>query len=177
MKTKRLSGKAKNAEIPTARPSVAATEGEPNMLKSCARAVAVALPLLAASSIASADPIEIRQNMMKSVGAATGTLGKMVKGEIPYDAALAGLAMRILFTTPAGFVTQFPEGSDSATSEAGPKIWEDRAGFEKVAMDMQNAALAAIPAASENLDALKGAFGSVAQNCRACHETYRVKKN
>lgn len=147
------------------------------MLKSCLRTVAVLAAFAATTSLANADPIEIRQNMMKSVGAATGTLGKMVKGEIPYDAQLAGMAMRVLFTTPSGFVTQFPEGADSPTSEAGPKIWEDRAGFEKAALDMQTAAMAAIPAASESLDALKASFGSVAQNCRACHETYRVKKN
>lgn len=147
------------------------------MLKSCLRMAAVLVPLVATTSLAAADPIEIRQTMMKSVGAATGVLGKMVKGEMPYDPELAGLAMRILFTTPAGFTTQFPEGADSPTSEAGPKIWEDRAGFEKSALDMQTAAMAAIPAAGESLDALKASFGTVAQNCRACHETYRVKKN
>ena len=147
------------------------------MLKSCLRTAAVLVAFAATASLANADPIEIRQNMMKSVGAAPGTLGKMVKGEIPYNPELAGLAMRILFTTPSGFVAQFPDGADSPTSEAGPKIWEDRAGFEKAALDMQNAAMAAIPAAGESLDALKASFGSVAQNCRACHETYRVKKN
>jgi cytochrome c556 len=138
---------------------------------------ALTLPLTAGAGIARADPIEIRQKMMESVGAATGTLGKMVKGEIAYDPALAGMAMRVLFTTPSGFVTMFPEGADSPTSEAGPKIWEDKAGFEKIAIDLQNAALAALPAASESLDGLKGAFGQVASNCKACHETYRVKKN
>ncbi|WP_186386434.1 MULTISPECIES: cytochrome c [unclassified Stappia] len=147
------------------------------MFKSCLRMAAILVPLLATTSLAAADPIEIRQTMMKSVGAATGVLGKMVKGEMPYDPELASLAMRVLFVTPAGFITQFPEGADSPTSEAGPKIWEDRAGFEKIALDMQTAAMAAIPAAGESLDALKPAFGAVAQNCRACHEPYRVKKN
>uniref|UniRef100_UPI003BABC0A7 c-type cytochrome n=1 Tax=Stappia sp. TaxID=1870903 RepID=UPI003BABC0A7 len=147
------------------------------MIKTGLRAFAVALALAGATSIASADPIQTRQEMMKSVGAATGTLAKMIKGETPYDPVAAGLAMRLLFTTPSGFVTQFPEGSNSAESEASPKIWEDMAGFEKAAMDMQNAALAAIPTSTQGLDALKGSFGSVASNCKACHENYRVKKN
>lgn len=147
------------------------------MLKTGLRALALALPILVAATAAKADPIEVRQTMMKSIGAATGTLGRMVKGEIPYDAALAGLAMRVLFTTPSGFITQFPDGADSPTSEAAPRIWQDRAGFEKIALDMQNAALAAIPAASESLDGLKASFGPVAATCRSCHEAYRAKKN
>lgn len=147
------------------------------MLKPGLRALAVALALAGATSTASADPIQTRQEMMKSVGTATGTLAKMIKGETPYDPVAAGLAMRLLFTTPSGFVTQFPEGSNSDDSEASPKIWEDMAGFEKAAMDMQEAARAAIPASSQGLDALKGAFASVASNCKACHENYRVKKN
>ncbi|SDU21547.1 cytochrome c [Stappia sp. ES.058] len=148
------------------------------MLKTCMRGLAFAVPLFMASSLAIADPVETRQNMMKSVGAATGTLGKMLKGETDYDAALATMAMRVLFTTPSGFVTQFPEGSETGgDTEAAPKIWEDKAGFEKIAMDLQAAALAALPAAGGGLEQLKGAFGPVAQNCKACHEDYRIKKD
>ena len=147
------------------------------MLKPCMRGLAFALPLLMASSLAHADPVETRQNLMKQVGAATGTLGKMLKGETEYDAELAAMSMRVLFTTPSGFITMFPEGSTTGETEAAPKIWEDKAGFDKIAMDMQNAALAALPAAGGGLEQLKGAFGSVAQNCKACHENYRVKKN
>jgi cytochrome c556 len=147
------------------------------MMKTGIRALALAMPLVMSAAAANADPVAIRQEMMKSIGAATGTLGKMIKGEIDYDPLAASLAMRIIFATPSGFITEFPEGSETAESEAGPKIWEDKAGFDKIAMDMQDAALAAIPAAGKSLDNLKGAFGPVAKNCKACHETYRVKKN
>ncbi|MCA1300076.1 c-type cytochrome [Stappia indica] len=148
------------------------------MLKLCARGLAIALPLALLAGPAAADPIQTRQNIMKSVGAATGTLGKMIKGEIPYDATAADMAMRVLFTAPSGFVHQFPDGTQTGgKTEASPKIWEDRAGFEKIAADMEMAALAAIPAASGGLDQLKGAFGSVARNCKACHEGYRIQKN
>lgn len=148
------------------------------MLKMCIRGLAVAMPLALAAGPAAADPIDTRQQLMKSVGAATGTLGKMIKGETEYDAALASMAMRVLFAAPAGFVTMFPDGTQTGgDTEAAPAIWEDRAGFEKVATDMQMAAGAAIPVAGESLDALKGAFGSVAQNCKACHEDYRISKN
>lgn len=134
--------------------------------------------LMLGTSLANNDPVSTRQNLMKSVGFATGTLGKMVKGELPYDPVTAELAMRVIYTSAVGYPTLFPEGSgDGANTEAGPKIWQDKAGFEAIALKLEQAALAAGPAAAGGLDSLKASFGSVAENCKACHQDYRVKKN
>ncbi|MBA5777583.1 cytochrome c [Stappia sp. F7233] len=148
------------------------------MFKKALAVFAIGMAAMAGSSFANDDPVATRQNLMKSVGLATGTLGKMVKGELPYDPITAELAMRVIFTSAVGYVDLFPEGSgEGANTEASPKIWEDKAGFDAVALKLEQSALAAIPASKEGLDSLKANFGSVAQNCRACHENYRVKKN
>ncbi len=139
-------------------------------------AIALAM-IITASSASAADPVTTRQDIMKSVGAATGTLGKMVKGEIPYDPISAELAVRLLFTAGVAFPTQFPEGSDAGDTEASPKIWENKAEFDKISADFAGAALAAIPASKNGLDSLKGSFGSIAKNCKACHQEFRAKKN
>lgn len=148
------------------------------MFKKVLVASGAALAVMAGSSLANEDPVATRQNLMESVGLATGTLGKMVKGELPYDPVTAELAMRVIFTSAVGYADLFPEGSgEGANTEASPRIWEDKPGFDAVALKLEQSALAAIPASKEGLDSLKASFGSVAQNCRACHENYRVKKN
>ena len=134
--------------------------------------------LMLGTSLANNDPVSTRQNLMKSVGFATGTLGKMVKGELPYDPVTAELAMRVIYTSAVGYPTLFPEGSgDGANTEAGPKIWEDRAGFEAAFVEFQaslDAAIAADPASVEELQPLLGAVG---QECTACHTEYRLQVN
>ena len=114
---------------------------------------------------------------MKSYGASAGAIGKMIKGEMPYDPVTAELALRVIYSGSAGLPFLFPEGTDTGDTEAAPRIWTDKAGFDKIAAEMETAALEAIPAAKDGLDSLKGVFGSVAKNCRGCHETYRVEKN
>lgn len=148
------------------------------MLKRLAIAGITGLAMFASTAFASEDPISTRQNIMKSNGAAAGALFKMVKGEIEYDALTAELALREIFAGAVAFPTLFPEGSETGgDTRASPEIWKDKAGFEATALKLETAALAAIPAAKSGLDELKATLGSVAENCQACHEKYRLEKN
>ena len=55
-----------------------------------------------------------------------------------------------------------------------PKIWSDRAGFDKAIAEF-----AADTAGAEkimDLDGLKAAFGTATENCGSCHKAYRIKK-
>lgn len=139
-------------------------------------ALGTVLAVAVTAAGASEDPIKTRQNLMKSNGASAGAVGKMIKGEMPYDPVTAELALRVIHATAVGLPDLFPEGSDTGETEAAPKIWTDKAGFDKIAAEMETAALEAIPAAKGGLDGLKGAFGEVAKNCKGCHESYRVEK-
>ena len=124
------------------------------------------------------DPIVTRKALMKSVGASIKATAPMVKGEAPYDAVTAELAMRTVHAAAAGFGHYFPEGSDMGLeTEASPKIWEDMAGFTAKLSGLETDAAAAIPAAAEGADAFKGAFMKLTQNCKGCHEDYRIKKD
>lgn len=148
------------------------------MLKRLAIVGITGLAMCAGAAFASDDPISTRQNIMKSNGAAAGALFKMAKGEIEYDALTAELAMRELFSGAVAFPTLFPEGSETGgETRASPEIWKDKAGFDAIALKLENAALAAIPAAKGGLDQLKASLGSVGENCQACHEKYRLEKN
>lgn len=139
-----------------------------------------ALCLTGMAAMAADDPIAIRKHIMDSVGAAAGLSGGMMKGEIPYSPAAGKSAIATMVAASAAYGSFFPEGTDKGDTTASPKIWEDAAGFQK-ALDKFAADAGAAMAASgkdgpADLDAFKAAMGPVFDNCKACHEAYRVKK-
>ncbi len=135
----------------------------------------LATSTLSVAAVAAGDPAVERQLIMKNVGAATGAAAAMVKGQVEFNAVAAQLALRVMNNAAFGVGSLFPEGSETgAETEASPKIWSDRAGF-----DAALAKFAADTAGAEkitSLDGLKAAFGKATENCGACHKAYRIKK-
>ncbi len=73
--------------------------------------------------------------------------------------------------------TMFPPGTETGGgTHARPEVWFDRAGFEKHAGELQQAAQK-LEATAQSGD--KAAFAAqwkaTAQVCGACHQTYRYK--
>ncbi len=97
-----------------------------------------------------------------------------MKGEMDFDPVAAQLTFNTMNAAANGYGYLFPEGSDSGNeTEASPKIWEDKAGFD--------AAVAKFIADTKDIkitdmDSFKSAFGAATKNCGACHEAYRIKK-
>ena len=131
-----------------------------------------------APAIAADEPQVVRQEMMKKVGEATGTMAKMVKGEADFDAA-ATLAALATISEVAGTIGEyFPEGSDTGfETEAAPAIWTGMDDFKDKLAALKTDADAAVAAAPADLDGLKAVFGPLTKNCGDCHETYRLKKS
>ena len=71
----------------------------------------------------------------------------------------------------------FPAGSDRGRdTRALPVIWSDRAGFEKAAATLGNAAAQLSKAANAGDQAeFATAFQATAQACTGCHRTYRAR--
>ncbi len=127
---------------------------------------------------AAMDPIAERKAVMKNNGAAIGTLAKMAKGEAPFEAGAANLAVRVLYNGSAGFTALFPAGSETGgETEASPKIWEDMAGFKAKDVALEEAAAGVMATPIADLDGVKAALGAIGKNCQGCHETFRVKKD
>lgn len=142
----------------------------------------LAAALLAATGLVTVEagghlPEEKRKAAMKEVGKNTGIIGDMLKGAATFDAAKANAAMAAMQAAVADYGDLFPEGSESATSEAAPAIWSDRAGFDAVLAKFQADIAAGVSAAPDSQEAVAAAFGQIAGNCRTCHQGYRVKKN
>ncbi len=126
---------------------------------------------------AAEDPIATRKAIMKNVGAAAKAGGAMVKGEAEFNAVTAELALRVMNAASLGVGELFPKGSETGgKTTASPKLWEDRAGFDKAMAKFQTDTAAGIASKPADLAAFKVAFGTATANCGACHKAYRVKK-
>lgn len=145
------------------------------------------LPLLAAAlltlpatvAFAQDDSAQVeRQEIMEDIGDAMGVLGKMVKGQTPYDATAATSSLQVFITETPEFLDLFPAGSESGyETRAKPEIWQDMADFESKGQELVSAAEAAMAPAEQGLDAFRAAFGPIGQSCKGCHETYRAPKS
>jgi cytochrome c556 len=141
------------------------------------RIVAAVLLTACTASVAMADPIADRQQMMKNVQAATKDGVALSRGTVPFDAAKAKAVLQVYIDTAAKLPTLFPAGSDKGgtpPTAAAPKIWTDMAGFKKASATFgadAKAAQAATDTASFNT-----AFAKITADCTSCHGDYRIKK-
>ena len=140
----------------------------------------LAVSLLAFSgAVATADPHEDREALMKSFGKALGQVVPVAKGEKPFDAAkvqdaLATLNERVQKLDVA---VLFPKGSTSKKSAASPKIWEDWAGFTASADKLKTDVAAAAANPPADVAALQQQLGTIGEECGTCHKTFRLKKD
>lgn len=134
--------------------------------------LAVAISAFAGTAIAQ-DPIGARKAAMKTVGGSVALLTKMSKGEEPYDSAKAKAAVVAISTAVKGYDGLFPKGSDQGDTKAGPKIWEDMAGFKAALAKLEEAATASADKAGKDVDGVKATLGALGATCKGCHETYR----
>jgi cytochrome c556 len=125
-----------------------------------------------------ADPIAARQAIMKQNGRDTGAGAKMLKGEVPYDAASAMAIFKNMNDSSKKFGLLFPKGSETGgDTEAAPLIWTKPADFKAAVAKFDADTKAALAAKPATLEAFKGQFIAVTSNCRSCHESFRIKKD
>ncbi|MBT8039367.1 MAG: cytochrome c [Xanthomonadales bacterium] len=145
------------------------------MIRSKALIASLLLILPALPALAGDSPQEQRQELMEDVGGAAKKIGKMMKGETEFDAAVANQALVVWAESAEPFGKLFPEGSDSGyDTEAKATIWSDPEGFEEQLALFAEKTSAAVAANPQDLEALKASGGAVFKVCKSCHEGYRV---
>jgi cytochrome c556 len=132
--------------------------------------------LLIGVTAASADPIEDRQALMKERGAQMQVLVPMAQEKQPFDAAAAMAALETLAANAASVDVEalWPEGSTGGDNDTAPAAWENWDEFVAAHDKFKADTEAAVAANPQDLDSFKPVFGSVAQNCGSCHETFRL---
>jgi len=147
-------------------------------MKFASAVAAVAVVALGATVVlAQQDPIAARKALMKANGQGAGALAKMLKGEAPFDPAVAKKAFASFEDAAAKMPNLFPDNSKiGGETAASPKIWENMADVKARFVKLGNDSKAA-DASVKDLDSLKAAFSQLGKNCNDCHELYRLKKN
>jgi len=120
-----------------------------------------------------------QDNLMRSQGKAMYVvIGKMIKGEIPYDQKAVDNAIADLEASvpkiPKMFETNPKEDVVNASYGSSPKVWQNKADFDSKVPPVQKA-IADVKGKIKNLDQLKTAYTSINDRCTDCHETYRLK--
>jgi cytochrome c556 len=139
--------------------------------------ILTAATLAAFATVAQAEVIEERKNVMDGVGSATRTGTQMVRGQAPFDLDQARAVLATYVQAAEVMPTLFPPGSEAGgETSAAPRIWEDRAGFEHRFEEWGATVEAGAPGVAD-LESFTTVFGTAAQHCRGCHEEYRVRTN
>jgi cytochrome c556 len=142
--------------------------------------VVVGALLLGAGAVMAQQDIAVQQdNFMRSQGKSMYVvIGKMLKGEIPYDqkavdTAIADLAASVP-KIPATFTANPKEDVVNATYGSSQKIWQNKADFDSKVPPVSKA-IADVKGKVKDLASLKVAYDSIQAKCTDCHDTYRVK--
>ena len=129
----------------------------------------------AGAAFAQGSPIKQRQTIMDGYGKAVELVGKMAKGETPYDAKAAADAMKSIGATSVTFVGLFPEGTEKGEkTRAKPEIWKNKKDFADWGKQLQEDATKAQAAAAGGLNSFKTALGALGKTCGGCHDDYRA---
>ena len=127
-----------------------------------------------------ADIVETRHGLMMQMAADVGKMGAMVKGDAPYDAAVAAkAAANVAAIASVISLDQFPAGSEvgkSADSSTKPDLWATPDDFLAKLGDLNTAAEALKTAAATNPDNLKSGITALGKACGACHSAYRASQ-
>jgi len=121
------------------------------------------------------DAVKYRKAAFTVMATHFGRIGAMAQGRVPFDANVAAANADIVVTMSKLPYAGFVEGTGGSEKGApNAKVWSDRAGFDAAARKMQDEVVKLAAAArSNNLDAMKAAFGAAGGSCKACHDDYR----
>ena len=150
-------------------------------MRLAAFAVLLAAGAAAGAAIAHSDNdfVKARQAYFTLLGANTGPLAAMAKGEIDYDAATAELHAANLAEMAAYNPTpHFPAGTAKedlpGETRALASIWSDMDGFMERVAQFNEAVDALQGAAGAGRGELGQAVGRLGASCKACHDDYRA---
>jgi cytochrome c556 len=139
--------------------------------------VSIATALGAVSVIAQSNPIAARMALMKANNDNVRTVGEMIRGQAPFDAAKVEAAFAQWADTAQKLPGLFPDDSKTGDkTRAAPKIWQTKADFDAKAAAFAKAVAGNRAKSVASLDGLKASYPAVSMACSNCHEDYRLAR-
>jgi cytochrome c556 len=119
--------------------------------------------------------VKYRTATMTLLGNHFGRLAPVAKKEVPFDQAAVQANVDVITMLSDLPWAAYAKGYEGG--EARGDIWTDNEGFEK-SVNTFKVAVEQLDKASQagDFDAFRVAFGQVGQSCKACHDSYRIKK-
>ena len=124
--------------------------------------------------------IDTRKAALTLIGANFRPLGAILRGTAPFDAdEVEKRAGRVAFLT--GLLDEsFPAESNlgEPDTKAKAEIWSNLPDFTKRLKDFQTHSAALVQVAATEkaaTDTFKAAVAAVGQDCKGCHDTYRIQ--
>jgi cytochrome c556 len=129
--------------------------------------------VIASHAGAAGNPVEERQSLMKQQGQVMKEGGALLAN---FDAAKAKTLMGTLASSADKLHALYPASSkDAPKTEALPKIWENKADFDKRLTEL--AKLAKDAGGATSAETYKPAYMAIGKACKDCHDQYRAKKS
>ena len=138
--------------------------------------IALTVGFVTTAAFATDDPILTRKKLMQANGASAGEMQAMIKGELPFNEAVAKAALASFNAVAYSFGDYFPEGSGEGDTRASPKIWEEMEEFQQYLADFRADTDAARDSAPTDVEGLQAAMGMIGPNCQQCHEEFRLEQ-
>jgi cytochrome c556 len=130
---------------------------------------------MASVAVSAGSPMEERQATMKQVGQTMKESAAFASPQTTFDAAKVKGLMDGVAASAKKLHGLYPAGSGAdPKSAAAPKIWENKADFDKRLSEM--AALASAAGKTTSQETFKPAFAALGATCKSCHDIYRKKK-
>ena len=121
--------------------------------------------------------VKDRMMLMKDISKSMKQIAAMMKGEVNYNGRkVSELADAIASKGGKQITKLFPKNSLDEQTEALPAIWQEWTKFETLSDQLTVAANELKAASGDEYDAT-GSFQKLVGTCRACHRTFRQKKN
>ena len=145
------------------------------MLRTGVFVLVLAAVCVALAALAKVDPAKHRHELMEDVGDAAKPVGKMIRGEREFDAAIAMQSFETMRDVVLVIGDLFPEGSYTGEEDTAKKtVWSDRAGFDQKLAGFSDDIAAALAAKPQSPETFEPVATKVFKNCKACHKEYRI---
>ncbi len=149
--------------------------------KLVAAAIALALGAgVAATAVAQVKPetlVKQRESAMVLFGKYFGPLGGMLKGVVPFDAAVVARNAGYLEVLAKMPWDGFADSTKGVKSAALPAVWSDGAKFKQAQDNLQTAVAGLVTVSKSGDEAkIKTAIGDVGKTCGGCHDNFREKR-
>lgn len=137
---------------------------------------AISLPVAAHTPDKPEYAVAYRQGIMNGMAWNIGPIGRMVKGDMEFDAQrFAFLAGRAALLAPMA-LEGFTPDTKAVKSEAKPDIYDNLDDFRQRMKDLETASAELAKVAQGGDEAsMRVTFGDTVKICKGCHDKYQNK--